>query len=108
MQPLTGRAPKNGYEFKHMHLNWDAISRRLGQRPHDADFRLMNCDRCGHQYLVDDEILTLYLDPSLREHALMIEGEPWPRCRGCGAQDWDLLPAQTATAEWKWAVAADG
>ena len=48
-----------------MRLDWDAIFSRLGQSPHDADFHLMNCDRCGQQYLVDDEVLTLYLDPDL-------------------------------------------
>ena len=91
-----------------MQLDWQAIFRRLGQSPHDADFHLMDCDRCGHQYLVDDEILTLYLDPSLREHVLMIEGEPWPRCRGCGAAEWDLVPAESANADWSWAVKTGG
>ena len=87
-----------------MQLNWDANFSRLEQAPHDADFLLMNCDRCGHQYLVDDEILTLYLDPTLRERALMIQGGPWPRCRGCGAENWDLVSAESATPAWKWAV----
>jgi hypothetical protein len=91
-----------------MRLDWDAIFDRLGEQPHDADFQLMNCDRCGHQYLVDDEILRLYLDPTLREHALMAVGEPWPRCRGCGALEWDLVPAETATADWSWAVKMGG
>ena len=91
-----------------MRLNWKAIFDRLGEQPHDADFQLMNCDRCGHQYLVDNEVLTLYLDPTLREHALNIESKPWPRCRGCSAADWNLLPAEAAAPQWAWAVAASG
>ena len=91
-----------------MRIDGNAIFNRLGERPRDADFRLMNCDRCGHQYLVDDEILRLYLDATLREHALMAVGEPWPRCRGCGAAEWDLVPAETVAADWSWAVHTAG
>ncbi len=91
-----------------MQLDWDAIFSRLEEQPHDADFQLMSCDRCGHQYLVDDEILRLYLDPTLREHALMAQGYAWPRCRGCGAADWDLVPAETAAADWSWAIKKGG
>lgn len=64
----------------------------------------MRCDRCGRQHLLDDEIMTLYLDPELTERVLMAQGEPWPRCRGCNAVDWDLEPAYEPSTEWQWAV----
>lgn len=88
-----------------MKLDGTAIFRRLGEVPHDADFYLTACDQCGQQYLVDEEIMTIYLEPSLQDHALMMD--PWPVCRGCGAVDWDLVAATTAQEPWRWAVATD-
>ena len=82
-----------------------AIYARLGVEPHDADFELVGCDRCGHQSLVDHENLRVYLDPmDLRVFILNVEGETWPPCRGCGSPDWDFVAADRATPEWEWAV----
>lgn len=88
-----------------MRLDSLAIFARFGKDPHDADFHLVNCDQCGHQYLVDDEIMTIYLEPTLHDHALLMD--PWPPCRGCGAAAWDLAPATVADGAWRWAVASD-
>lgn len=82
-----------------------AIFDWLGVRPHDADFELVACDRCGRQSLVDHEHLRVYTDPTdPRAVAFNIAGEPWPECRGCGASDWDFVPAKAVAPEWGWAA----
>lgn len=80
-----------------------AIFDWLGVRPHDADFELVACERCAHQALADHEHLRVYTDPTdPRAFSLNIAGESWPACRGCGAPDWNFIPATTIAPEWQW------
>jgi hypothetical protein len=85
-----------------------AIFDWLGVRPHDADFELVACERCGRQLLADHEHLRVYTDPAdPRAVVQYIAGEHWPACRGCGAADWDFVPAPTVAAEWRWAAVGE-
>ena len=71
----------------------------------DADFELVACVRCGRQSLADHEHLRLYPDPANSQVvAWNIAGEPWPTCRGCGAANWDFVPAPLVGPEWRWAA----
>lgn len=89
-------------------LSNKAIFDWLGVRPHDADFELVACDRCGRQVLADHEHLRVFIDPAdPRAIARNIDSEPWPACRGCGAADWDFVRAQEVALDWRWATCCE-
>jgi hypothetical protein len=74
----------------------------------DSDFVIVECDRCGHQYMYDEECLTLYLDANDLSRTWLNAGSDVPPCLGCGRTDWDWesLDADSPRAvdgPWAWA-----
>lgn len=88
--------------------NHAEIQRRGGQPTSDSDFVVVACASCGHQYLYDEELLQLYIDPEDLSVRYLNGGKEWPNCSGCSAAHWDFseLDAEShevAKGPWAWA-----
>ena len=98
-------------------LDYDEILRRGGANCGDEDFALCKCPHCGHLYLIEYEVGTLYLDPSDLNRRFEINiGVAVFNCEYCGAEfpnqsAWigSEAPAEMqvtwqnlAASEWRW------
>lgn len=98
-------------------LNYDEIFQRGGRNLGDEDFDLFKCPNCGHIYLIEYEVDTVYLDATdLSQRAPVYnssfpcvscgqevpEDEPWigPKASPRFQVTWDELEA----SDWIWAV----
>jgi hypothetical protein len=88
--------------------NHREISRRGGLVLSDSYFSVIACVLCGQQYLYDEELLTIYVNPrDLSDRYLDVSGDESP-CVGCGASEWDTVTLDLGSAEvvsgpWGWA-----
>lgn len=62
-------------------LDYDAILQRGGSNGGDEDFTLFKCSSCGHVYLVDSEIDTVFVDPA--DLSKRADAGPDFRCVAC-------------------------
>ena len=60
------------------------VIRRGGRNLGDEDFALFKCPSCGHVYLIDYEVETVYLDGTDLSRRARIAGTSFA-CLGCGA-----------------------
>ena len=88
-----------------------AIKRRGGFLCGNDDFAIVRCTFCRCQYLYNEEVLQLYLDPNdLSRRALYDQCEDMPPCRDCGLRDWDIEESPqddltgVADGPWAWAL----
>lgn len=98
-------------------MDYEEVFRRGGRNHEDEDFALFKCPSCGHVYLLEYEVDTVYLDGydlSRRVHVFaesfdcvqcgltVPKGEPWigPRASPKFGVTW----AQLAASEWAWVV----
>jgi hypothetical protein len=66
-------------------LDYDEIFRRGGTNCGDEDFALCKCPHCGHIYLIEYEVDTLYLDATNLDCRLAINlGVSGFNCENCG------------------------
>jgi hypothetical protein len=92
-------------------LNNRAIAARGVFVGPDDDFEIVRCASCGCQYLYNDEILMLYLEPTdLSQHVFYIEGETIPPCRRCKKVGWTIesIPDEDVESAvegpWSWSL----
>ncbi len=90
-------------------INTDEIFRRRGQGMGDEDFEFTKCPLCNAIFLVDEEHLTIYLDPddlTNRE----AHGEICPNCvrrwiiENRSLTDWDVTWDEFEQSDWSWAA----
>ena len=90
--------------------NIEEIRKRGGKLCGNDDFEIVRSTCCGREYLCNNEVLTLYLDPAdLSVCYLDAEGEPLPRCEGCGSTSWAYNAIQEPDeavrgGPWSWAL----
>ena len=106
------QAARNANNTMPIEIDNLAVQRRGGITCGNDDFSVVRCTKCGSQYLYNDEILQLYLDPNdATVSVLYAKGEHIPPCRGCGDGNWtiDEIPddesAMVMDGPWAWAIA---
>lgn len=90
-----------------MELNTDEIARRGGQVYADANFSVVQCDKCGAQFLYDKDTMILYCDPQNLNSQIVVSS-PCPPCPDCGDPDWEFSDCDETSVEignWSWALA---
>lgn len=98
-------------------IDYDEVFRRGGRNDGDEDFALMRCPRCGHVYLFEYEVDTVYLDGRDLTRRAPVSGTRSFACVGCGemvphgrwagpkaSPDFRVTWRQLATSDWAWAV----
>ena len=79
--------------FPETSIDYDEIFRRGGYNYGDEDFAMCKCPHCGHMYLVEYEVDTLYLDSANLARRIEINiGVSGFRCEECGGE----FPERTA------------
>jgi hypothetical protein len=90
-----------------MDINPTAIAQRGGTVYSDADFVVVQCTKCGAQFLYDEESLILYPNPQdLSRQVLNIQSAAPLPCPQCGDVDWDFTScesdAEVRDGRWGW------
>ena len=90
-----------------MDINTTAIAQRGGTVYSDADFVVVQCTKCGAQFLYDEESLILYSDPQdLSRQVLNIQSAGPLPCPQCDEADWDFTncesDAEVRGGRWGW------
>lgn len=90
--------------------NVQEIQRRGGELCGNDDFEIVRSTCCGREYLCNNEVLTIYLNPAdLSIRYLDAEDEPLPRCESCGSIAWEYnaIPDTDEAVRrgmWSWAL----
>ena len=89
-----------------MDFNTDEIAKRGAEVFGDANFTIIQCNKCGAQFLYEKDTMTLYPDPQNLSNNLTL-GSPPPPCPQCYDADWEFSECDESAIEfgdWGWAV----
>jgi hypothetical protein len=98
-------------------IDYGEVIRRGGTNCGDEDFALFKCPGCGHVYLMDYEVDTVYLDAGELSKRVSVFAESFP-CVECGnmlpkdgpwvgpraRQEFGVTWTELVSSDWAWVV----